>query len=93
MKRIASSSRRRPYVFSFYNKSLKWSDDCTFDFPCMTHAFYCDSFSCVQDRVKKLLSIYESLGIYLEARFEDSLDAIDVDSIVQHYNTQLSFDF
>lgn len=93
MKKIGSFYRRRPYVFSFYLKSFGEPVDLTRSFPCMTHAFYCDSLSSVRSRVQKLLVIYSSLGIDMEAYLEDSLDVVNVDSIIQHYNTQLNLDF
>lgn len=93
MKKISSSFRRKPYVFSFYLKSAFCDIDKEKTFPCMTHAFYCDSLNKVQSHLHKLLLEYHHLGIDLIAYLEDSLDIIDVDDIVQHYNTQLIIDF
>lgn len=93
MKKIGSLCRRKPYVFSFYLKPLGRKVDPDLDFPCMTHAFYCESLSLVQTHLRKLLAEYRHLGIELEAFLEDGLDLVDVDSIIQHYDTQLFFDF
>lgn len=93
MKKISSLSRRRPYVFSFYLKRFGEKVDVMHDFPCMTHSFYCESLSFAYSHVKKLLLEYHYLGIDMVAFFEDSLETIDVDSIVQRYDTQISLDF
>ena len=93
MKKIDSLSCRRPYVYSFYVKSDIESDYLREKYPCMTHVFYGRSLCSVSINVLKLIQIYESLGISLVAKFEDSVDAIDVDVILPHYDTQLSLDF
>lgn len=93
MKRIGSLSHRRPYVYSFYLKSDVETNYLHEKFPCMTHVFYGCSLQDVSSKVLKLIRVYESLGIILVAKFEDSVDAIDVDTILQHYDTQLSLNF
>lgn len=95
MKRIGSLSHRRPYVYSFYLKSdIQDQDNYLHEkFPCMTHVFFGCSLQDVSSKVLKLIRIYESLGITLVAKFEDSISAIDVDTILQHYDTQLSLNF
>lgn len=93
MKKTNFLFPRKPYVFSFYLKPVFGDIDREKAFPCMTHAFYCDSLTKVQNHLRKLLSEYRYLGIDLVAYLEDSLDSIDVDNIIQHYNTQLIIDF
>lgn len=93
MKKTASLCRRRPYVYSFYLKKDISDAISVYDFPCMTHAFYGESLSYISKYVQKLLMTYLALGIRLEAVLEDNLEAIDVEDIVQHYDTQLKFDF
>jgi len=93
MKKIGSLSHRRPYVYSFYLNTDISHDYLHEKFPCMTHVFYGNSLQSVSSKVLKLIHIYESLGIILVAKLEDSVDAIDVDTILQHYDTQLSLNF
>lgn len=93
MKKIVSSSLHRPYVFSFYLKPAFGSVDRNHSFPCMTHAFHCSSFSALRNHLRKLLLEYHHLGIDLEVFFEDSIDSIDVDDIVQHYDSQLNIPY
>lgn len=98
MKKTSSSfrSRRgynRPYVFEFYQKREIGPSP---SFPVMTHVFYAESVLRCSTLVNRLVDVYKSLGIFLEAKLlshTDALNYIDVDEIIQHYDTQTKIPF